>query len=135
MTSVRRSASRSRSVASRAGASAAHRSPSRSCAEAMALPETVRAPALRKLKGYCERRAPEHVRDEVQVEARVRGDKITIVERRAPWRPDFGPEWTESKVAQIEFHPAMRTWRLFAYDAMSGASTARSCRRRVTSTW
>jgi len=82
----------------------------------MALPELVRASALRKLNAYCERRAPEHVQDEVQVEARIRGDKITVVERRAPWRPDFGPEWTESKVAQIEFYPAMRTWRLFAYD-------------------
>jgi hypothetical protein len=82
----------------------------------MALPELVRASALRKLNAYSERRAPEHVQDEVQVEARIRGDKITIVERRAPWRPDFGPEWTESKVAQIEFHPATRTWRLFAYD-------------------
>ena len=82
----------------------------------MALPETVRVSALSRLNAYCERRAPESVRDEVEVEARLRGDKITIVERRAPWRPDFGPEWTESKVAQIEFHPAVRTWRLFAYD-------------------
>jgi hypothetical protein len=75
----------------------------------MALPELVRASALSMLNAYCERRAPEHLRDEVQVEARIRGDKITIVERRAPWRPDFGPEWTESKVAQIEFHRAMGT--------------------------
>ena len=82
----------------------------------MALPEIVRASALRKLDAYCERRAPAHVHGEVRVQARVRGDKITIVERRAPWRPDYGPEWTECKVAQIAFHAAMRTWELFAYD-------------------
>jgi len=50
------------------------------------------------------------------VEARVRGDNITIVERRAPWRPDYGPEWTESKIVQIAFQPTIRTWTLFAYD-------------------
>jgi hypothetical protein len=82
----------------------------------VALPELVRSSALRKLDGYCERRAPAHVRDEVQVEPLVRGDKITIVERWAPGRPDCGPEWSERKVAQIAFNPAMRTWALFAYD-------------------
>jgi hypothetical protein len=82
----------------------------------MALPETVRASALCKLDAYCERRAPAQLHDEVRAEARVRGDKITIVEHRAPWRPEYGPEWTECKVAQIAFHPAMRTWALFAYD-------------------
>jgi hypothetical protein len=70
------------------------------------------ASALRQLDAFCSR----HVRNDAQLEARVRGDKITIIERRAPWRPDDGPEWTESKVAQIAFHPAMRTWTLFAYD-------------------
>ena len=82
----------------------------------MALPELVRASALSKVNAYCERRAPRELRDEVRVEARVRGDKITIVERRAPWRRDYGPEWTECKVAQIAFHPPSRTWELFAYD-------------------
>jgi hypothetical protein len=82
----------------------------------VALPELVRASALRKLDGYCERRAPEPVRHQVRVEARIRGDNITIVEQRAPWRADYGPEWTESKIAQVAFQPAMRTWTLFAYD-------------------
>jgi DUF3024 family protein len=68
--------------------------------------------ALRKLDAFCQRRG----REEVRIEARTRGDKITIIEQRAPWRPEYGPEWTESKVAQIAFHPAMRTWTLFAYD-------------------
>jgi hypothetical protein len=80
----------------------------------MALPELVRAAALRKVNAYCEGRAPAHVCDQVRVEARVRGDKITIAELRAPWRPDFGPEWTEGKVAQIAFHPPSQAWELFA---------------------
>jgi hypothetical protein len=82
----------------------------------VALPEHLRLAALGKVNDYCERRAPAHVRDEVQVEARVRGDKITIVERRAPWHPDFGSDWTESKVAQLSYHRPSRTWQLFAYD-------------------
>jgi hypothetical protein len=82
----------------------------------MALPEHVRIAALSQVNDYCERRAPAHVRDEVRVEARMRGDKITIVEHRAPWHPDYGPDWTEGKVAQIAFHAPTRTWQLFAYD-------------------
>jgi hypothetical protein len=82
----------------------------------MALPDVVRAAALRKVNDYCERRAPADVRGELRVEARVRGDKITIVERRAPWRADFGPDWSEGKVAQLAYDQRSRTWELFAYD-------------------
>jgi hypothetical protein len=82
----------------------------------MALPELVRISALRKVNELCERRVPEFARDQLRLESRVRGDAITIVERRAPWREDFGPEWTEGKVAQLRFHSATRTWELFAFD-------------------
>jgi hypothetical protein len=82
----------------------------------MALPEHVRLTALRKVNDYCERRAPAHVRDEVQVEARVRGDKITIIERHAPWHPDLGSDWTDGKIAPLSYHQCSRTWELFAYE-------------------
>jgi hypothetical protein len=33
------------------------------------------------------------------VECKRRAQSVTIVERRAPWSPDIGPEWTEQKIA------------------------------------
>jgi hypothetical protein len=82
----------------------------------MALPELVRHSALRKVEALCNRRVPELARGEERLEVRVRGDAITIFELRAPWRADYGPEWTEGKVAQLRYHASSRTWELFAYD-------------------
>ena len=43
---------------------------------------------------WCAARVPEHARDQVRVECQVAAGHLTIVERRVPWREDFGPEWT-----------------------------------------
>jgi hypothetical protein len=48
---------------------------------------------------YCQRRVPPHARQQVRLETVVRGSAITIIERRAPWRDDFGPEWSRLKLA------------------------------------
>jgi hypothetical protein len=44
----------------------------------------------------------------------VRGSAITIIERRAPWRDDFGPEWSRSKIAQLRYDHG--TWTLHRAD-------------------
>lgn len=85
----------------------------------MPLPELVRHGALRRLEAYCESRVPIHVRDQIRLELAVRGNAITILECRPPWREDYGPDWTRSKVAQVQFDPSSRTWELFAYDRNS----------------
>jgi Protein of unknown function (DUF3024) len=46
---------------------------------------------------------PPHARDQVRLETVVRGAAITIIERRAPWREDFGPRWSRLKVAQLRY--------------------------------
>lgn len=68
------------------------------------------------MAAFCERRVPAHVRDQVRLEHVVRGDAITIVQRRAPWRPDFGPEWSSLKIAQLRFDGGERTWTLWWAD-------------------
>jgi Protein of unknown function (DUF3024) len=40
---------------------------------------------------------------QVRLETEVRGSAITIIERRAPWREDFGPEWSRRKAARLRY--------------------------------
>lgn len=82
----------------------------------MALPELVRRGAEAKVAAFCERRVPVQARYQVRLEHVVRGDAITIVERRAPWRPEYGPEWSSMKIAQLRFDGAARTWTLWWAD-------------------
>jgi hypothetical protein len=57
--------------------------------------------ALRQIERWCAQRVPERVLDKVRVECRTRGRTVTILECRAPWRPEAGTEWTEQKIAQL----------------------------------
>lgn len=71
------------------------------------LPET----DLVRVGRWCEQRIPAHARHQVRLEYQIHGRTVTIVERRAPWHPDYGPEWTIRPVAQLR-HSANR-WRLY----------------------
>jgi len=73
----------------------------------MALPDT----HLRQIARWCERKVPEQARHKVRVEHAVRGSNVTILERRAPWRTDFEPEWTKQPVAQLRYDGSV--WRLY----------------------
>ena len=59
--------------------------------------------AMSAVEAYCESRVPEDLRDEMRIECTRRGKSITIVERRPPWNPDFGSEWSSVKVAQLRY--------------------------------
>lgn len=41
---------------------------------------------------------------------------LTIVERRAPWRPEYGPEWTRFPIARMRYTKASRVWTLYWRD-------------------
>ncbi|MET8756660.1 DUF3024 domain-containing protein [Lentzea sp. NPDC004782] len=73
----------------------------------MAVPDT----HLRQIARWCEQCVPERLRHQVRVEHTVRGSNVTIVEARAPWRADLGPEWTKRPVAQLR-HDGSH-WRLY----------------------
>jgi hypothetical protein len=80
----------------------------------MALPELVRAAAEKELDTFCEERVPLRVRDEVRLEYSVRGDTLTLVERRVAWRPKSHDEpWTTQPIAQFRFDSKVRLWTLF----------------------
>jgi hypothetical protein len=52
---------------------------------------------------YYEQRVPPQALHQVRVELEHGGGTLTIVERRAPWREDFGPEWTTQRIARMRW--------------------------------
>ena len=51
-----------------------------------------------RVQRWCAARVPEHARHQVRVECELAPRHLTIIERRAPWREDFGPEWTMARL-------------------------------------
>ncbi|MGH2555838.1 MAG: DUF3024 domain-containing protein [Actinomycetota bacterium] len=82
----------------------------------MSLPELVRRGAEAKVAAFCDQRVPAHAREEVRLEYPIRGGSITIVERRPPWRAEFGPDWTSLKIAQLRYDAAAKAWTLWWAD-------------------
>jgi hypothetical protein len=75
----------------------------------MALPALDIARAQR----WCAARVPEDARHQVRVECQVAARHLTIVERRAPWREGFGPEWTSFPIARMRYTAAGKSWTLY----------------------
>ena len=73
--------------------------------------------ALSLIEVYCERRVSPDLREQIRIECSRRGNSITIVERRPPWKPDFGPEWSSTKVAQLRYDDTAGTWSLHCCDS------------------
>jgi hypothetical protein len=66
--------------------------------------------AAERVSGYCEQSSTEDYR----IEHTVRGASITILERRPPWNPDFGSEWSSTKVAQLRYDERSLRWQLYS---------------------
>jgi Protein of unknown function (DUF3024) len=73
--------------------------------------------AMSAVEAYCESRVPEDLRDQMRIECARRGKSITIVERRPPWNPDFGAEWSSVKVAQLRYEESAGAWTLHCSDS------------------
>jgi len=69
-----------------------------------------------RVQRWCAERVPQHARHQVRVECEVGSSDLTIVERRAPWRDDFGLEWTRLPIARLRYTNASRTWTLYSRD-------------------
>src|SRR3954470_23656032 len=80
--------------------------------EPMALPEF----DIARVQRWCAARVPEHARHQVRVECQIAARHLTIVERRAPWREDLGPEWTSFPIARLRYIAADESWTLYWRD-------------------
>jgi hypothetical protein len=98
----------------------------------MALPELVELAAVRQVEEFCDSRVPEHARDQVRLEFVVRGNSITLVERRAPWRPDYGPDWSSLDIAHSDTTYKHAFGRSIAVTATSDGSRTRKRMRTGT---
>src|SRR4029450_3265040 len=76
----------------------------------MALPEL----DVARVRRWCAARVPEHARHQVRVECQIAPRHLTIVERRAPWREDFGPEWTSFPIARLRYTLTDNSWTLYS---------------------
>jgi len=65
------------------------------------------------VRSYCEQRVPPEASRQVRVELEEGREALTIVERRAPWREDFGPEWTTQSVARMRWTMRTGAWTLY----------------------
>lgn len=70
---------------------------------------------LARIRAYCEAKTPRALRAEMRVEARVRGNSVTVLECRPPW-PEGAGDWTRAPLAQLRYNPAMRSWTLYWAD-------------------
>jgi hypothetical protein len=78
----------------------------------MGLPEL----DVARVKRWCAQRVPKHARHQVRVECQVAPRHLTIIERRAPWREDLGPEWTSFPIARLRYTATSKSWTLFWRD-------------------
>jgi len=70
-----------------------------------------------RVQRWCAGRVPERARREVWVDCEVgRPRHLTIVECRAPWREDYGPEWSRSPIARLRYTRTSKTWALYWRD-------------------
>jgi DUF3024 family protein len=79
------------------------------------LPPDVRDAAVSQIERYCDEHVPAEVRSQVRIEHTVRGNAITIVERRPPWSELVGPEWSTTRVAQLRYDDGL--WTLYCSDS------------------
>ncbi len=78
----------------------------------MAIPET----AVAAVQRFCDERVPPQALHQVRLEVQVGPTALTIVERRAPWRPDYGPEWSTFPIARFRYTARTKLWTLYWRD-------------------
>jgi len=83
----------------------------------VALPTLVKQVVDKYLGKYCAEKVPEEARDQVRCEYTIRGNTVTLLERRPAWRDPT--EWVEIRVAQFRFEPRSSRWTLYFTDRNS----------------
>ena len=74
---------------------------------------------MARIRKPCAERVPGHAREQLRVELEEGRQQVTIVERRPPWRDDYGPEWPPLPIARLRYVGTTRLWTLY-YDWHTG---------------
>jgi len=67
---------------------------------------------LARIQELCDTRVPPEEREHVRVEIEPERQAVNIVERRPPWREDYGPEWSRQPIARLRYVASKRLWTL-----------------------
>lgn len=81
----------------------------------MTLPQFTKTHAAKKLTEYCDKKVPDHIRNELRLTFEFRGNNVTLIEERAPWREDM-TEWTRMPIAQLRYNEKKNQWKLYCAD-------------------
>lgn len=84
---------------------------------------------------FCEQRAPPHALHQVRIETDVSPTAVTIVKVRAPWREDYGPEWTRGGVTRLRYVAKHKHWVLYWRDRNRKCTSTTSSSRRPKSSF
>ena len=76
----------------------------------MAIPELEQKRAAVRLDKFCDR-VPSHIRDQLAYHWKVRGNQLTLFERRPAWHGKSG-EFTDRSFARFQFDPRTHRWML-----------------------
>jgi hypothetical protein len=76
------------------------------------MPLVLPAPDVARIQELCESRVPPEAQEHVRVELEHERQAVNIVERRPPWRPDYGPEWSRLPIARLRYVASKRLWTL-----------------------
>lgn len=83
----------------------------------MALPALTKKLVEKKLGAYCEGRIPPHIRHQIRLTFKIRGNSVTLIEERPYFRDQS--KWTQNAVAQFRFNPIDQQWTLYCADRNS----------------
>lgn len=70
----------------------------------------------KRIDAWCAARIPAGLMSEIRIEAKFRGNSVSIVDRRPPFHPSHGAEWSETRIAKLTWDPPRNSWELFAID-------------------
>lgn len=73
---------------------------------------------LDKIRRYCHEKTPPDLRDEMRIEATVRGNSVTLADHRPPWDGSAG-EWMTFPIAQLRYNDSTGRWSLYLADRNS----------------
>ena len=80
----------------------------------MPLSEFTRKLIETKLTEYCINRIPEHMRGEIKMAHKIRGNSVTMYETRPCYMDPSS--WTESPIAQLRYDQPSNKWLLYYPD-------------------
>lgn len=71
---------------------------------------------LARIRRFATEHVPPDLASLVRIEVEIRGATVTLVERRPPWRSDYGPDWSRVPIAQLRHDRASAQWTLYWSD-------------------